>query len=227
MIWSLTGVVQNGSQTAQNYPDAPYRQPINVPQGSDGTMVVTCIYPSGGAVNLTNWTDLQLTVKNLYTDTGTAPIIRGGLIADAAGGIMHFPIVEADTLTSGLYVGPCQYDVWAYDDSGARQQLVPTSVFFVQETIGTPISPTPPAPQLNTRVITVIFSNDGSSGVTQTWSAFPILGTLTVLSSSSPVSLTGGDIPAGFAVTALSNGSITVTSTADWTGYITYTVENT
>jgi hypothetical protein len=226
MIWQTTGVLVDGNPAAQNFPEAPFRQQLNVPPGSDGRILLSIIFPSGAPVDISSWDSFVLTVKNIYTD-GEPPIIsRAGLVDDAGSGKVHFTIVEGDTLSGGLNGGPCQYDIWGVDGAGIRNQLVPLSTFMVEGYIGVPATPTPPpTPASNTRKVVVPFDNELE--VTVAFDTFDDLGTLQVDISSGPIILGGGDIPAGVAVTALSNGSITATATGNWTGYMVYEVRNT
>ena len=227
MLWQAQGIVVDGNPAAQNFPDDIFRQRLVIQAGVDGTLVVPVNYPSGAPVPLTGWTAPTLAVRNQWFDPDPPPVSRSGVIFDATNGILHFPIVGADTLLSGLNFGPCQWDVHIKDPSGNWNALIPTSPFINEGPVGLPTSPTPQPPGNNTRVVTVMFSNSGSGGVTQAFTAFSPLGTLSILSSSAPVALSGGDLPFGVAVTALSNGSITVKTGADWSGYITFTVLNT
>jgi hypothetical protein len=146
MIWSLLGILTNGSAAAANYPAAPFRQTLNVGQGDDGSIDIALTYPNGAAVNITGGA-LILTVRNQYTDTGTPPISREAIIDSGAAGTAHFLIVADDTLQSAIYVGPCQYDVFYIDSLGIRSQVVPLSDFNILPASGMPDTPVtvPPA----------------------------------------------------------------------------------
>lgn len=149
--WQLQGVALTGAIPAPDFPAAPYEQPISMARGTDGSVEITVYGPDGQAADITGGA-LVLGMKNRPTDA--EPLVsREGVIVSGPAGTARFPVTGADTLESGLFVGPCSYDVWLFLPDFGWQQVVPASLLqvlpinYLPGGNVTPGEPTPPLAQ--------------------------------------------------------------------------------
>lgn len=138
----LHAVVLDGSTPATQTQQA---QEIDIPAGSSAQLNFAVSNAAGAAVDLSNATQVLLTVK-LKASTSTTPLIsRQATIPSPISGVGYFPLAIADTLSlRGLYA----YEVTITWADGSRNQVVPLSAWMVLTALSTPAQPvTVPAVQ--------------------------------------------------------------------------------
>jgi len=135
----LTGIVEDSTPRKIGVPPNA-RATVSLPKGSDLTLTVKVITPSGNAVDLGGaGTGLSLTVRKKPYRYDYPRIVK---LASLSGNVGTFLIEPGDThdFCPGMYV----YDVWLTKD-GSRDAVIPTSSFQVLESVAaTPVRPPPP-----------------------------------------------------------------------------------
>lgn len=128
MVIAVTGVYQNGAVPLSTaLPLVPVEVPISVPVGSDFTIAMTVVDPTGAVVNVAGAT-FEIAVREF--DFDAAPVLaKPGAIVVAANGTVNFVGVPADT--QAVPFGPYRWAAWM-KLAGARQQLVLTSPFVLE-----------------------------------------------------------------------------------------------
>lgn len=159
---TLTGLLDDGSPRRPGVIDP--RETITFPQGSDVTLVVSIITPTGSPVPLGgSGVELLLSVKKRTLDQPSR-IKKLAVLSGTAG---TFTVEPADTrwLAAGQYV----FDVWLTKD-GDRNAVIPTSQLVLTASVAAiPSAPPPPIIQLvenDTEPLVLDFSGTDITGWT-------------------------------------------------------------
>ena len=221
-VANIEGVVRNGAGSGAFA--GRYRAQALAVHLADDAHIGIVVYDAGGTpLDLTGCA-LSLAVKPPRGGDPLGPVIfaRQAVLDDAPNGVAHFELGPNDSKLCN--VGSYTYDVVLQDattPTPKRTHVVPLGDFTVLDTANDDgLSPTLTAGS-NLQRIVVAFNNAYTA--TQAYAPFPGAPVLDA-QCGIPVVLTG-DFPSGIAVTALSNGSITVTANATFTGYVVVEIE--
>lgn len=139
MIIDIDGVYVDASLHAGQQPRRiPSKKNLLWPQGEDGTLKLVVYKQDASFLNLSGVT-IVLGVREKTTDA-VALISRQATITDAANGKAEIVLVQADTinLTAGKKY---KFDIQLTDGSPKRWQLVPESIFEIDEIYAKPTDP--------------------------------------------------------------------------------------
>lgn len=138
-------VLEDGSEPSGTVPILEaYEQAIGLPRYADGEVWFDFFASSRLAAPVPPGGGFLLTVRRYYYDEGDPPIAVEATIENSAGGELcgYFPIPLS--LLAALEVAGYVWDVYYVDPGGKRWQVLPSSIFEVEQSPGAPNTPVTP-----------------------------------------------------------------------------------